>query len=89
MRSGSLGGLFDAWRMILLPVAQNAMAVAADGQPSVIVGSAGDVMKLKDQRFVDTAEGASRVCSCPIAPAPAACDALDSIRDCSWVNSFK
>ena len=59
MRSGSLGGLLFAGRMILLPVAQDSMTVAADRQCFIAMSAACDVMELKDQRFVDTAEGAS------------------------------
>ena len=62
MRSGSLGVL--PRRMILLPVAQDSMTVAADRQCFIAMSAARDVMELKDQRFVDTAEGASRgVCA--------------------------
>ena len=55
--------LATARRMILLPVAQDAMAVAADRDQCFIQFvevAAGDVMKLKDQRFIDAAKRASR-----------------------------
>jgi hypothetical protein len=50
-------------RMILLPVAQDAMAVATYRDPRLIVFvevAARDVMELKNQRFVDATKRASR-----------------------------
>ncbi len=75
--------------MILLQVAQARMAIAADKNQFVAAGAAGNVMKLQRQRIVDTRTQHNAACSYPIAPTPSACDARDSIRDRSWVNSFK
>jgi hypothetical protein len=47
--------------MILLPIAQGAMAVAADWNLRVIECAAGDVVKFQGQWIVATTEGASRV----------------------------
>jgi hypothetical protein len=47
--------------MILLPVAQHAMAVATDRSRLSIEGFPSDVMKFQGQGIVEAAEGASRV----------------------------
>src|SRR5208283_3582875 len=48
-------------RMILLRVAQAAMAIAADNDQSAVVPAASDVMKLQRQRVIAGAKNAPRI----------------------------
>ena len=83
------GRLADAGGMILLPIAQEPMAVATDRDQFVIEGLARDVMKLQRQRDRRSRRRGTADCSYPGVRAPAAGGARGSIHAGSCVNLLK